>query len=111
MAAASRISSVSGLKANPHIAKGTLLQVFAELVDDFLHQYHLLACIDILDRLEDFCVVTELCARLDECLHILREAAAAIAAARIDELIADPAVTADAFADFVHICTNALTNI
>ncbi len=46
-----------------------------------------------------------------QCLHVLREARAAVACARVDEVPADARVRADALADLLDVGTDAFGNV
>ena len=88
----------------PH-GDGLALEVrfSAEALCEFVEKYGLLVFVDFFDGLEDAHLVAVLLGGLDEGLHVLGEAASAVAAAGVEELRADAGVAADALPHHVHV--------
>ena len=103
----SRFAHVVGLGLEgeaPH-GDGLALEVFrtTEALRELVEQHRLLVFVHFFDSLQNTHLVAVLLGGLDECLHVLGEAASAVAAARVEELRADAGVAADALADHVHV--------
>jgi VanZ family protein len=84
---ASRMSSVLGLKARPQMAKVRPREVFAEARHDLVDQHVLLALVGVLHGLQHAELDAVLAAGVDQRLHVLREAAAAVARAGVQEVV------------------------
>ena len=106
--------------ANPHLSGSGLQIRFNDLdtiidiaygTDNLVVDDALLLLVDTLHSFDDFHVITVLQAGMHQCLYVFGEAAAAIAAASIEELGADTGVGADALANAVDIGADALTEV
>ena len=88
----------------PH-GDGLALEVrfSAEALCEFVEKNRLLVFVDFFDSLEHAHLVAVLLGGLDEGLHVLRETASTVAAARVEELRADAGVATDALTDHVHV--------
>ncbi len=110
IAGASRMSSVRGLNARPHSA---IVLPFSEpkwrciLLDQQL----LLRGVDLLDGFQDLEGVALVLRELEDRLDVLREAAAAVAAAREQEGGADALVRGDGAADLVDVGAVLLADV
>ncbi len=102
-----RFAHVVGLGLEGEAPHGNrlALEVFrsAEVLCEFVEEYGLLVFVDFFDSLEHAHLVAVLLGGFDEGLHVLGEAASAVAAAGVEELRTDAGVAADAFADHVHV--------
>ncbi len=94
-----------GLEGEAPHGDGLALEVrfAAEALCEFVEKYGLLVFVDFFDSLEDAHLVAVLLGGLDEGLHVLGEAASAVAAAGVEELRADAGVAADALPHHVHV--------
>ena len=82
------MSSVFGERQAPQ-REGFALQIAAEVVFDKAVQLVFLLVVDLLNRLQQLRLVTDLLRRADQRLDIFREARTTVAAARVDEVITD----------------------
>ncbi len=92
------MSSVLGLKARPQRAKVTPREIGTEVLPQAGHELVFLAVVDPLHRMEQRGITANLAGGVDQRLDVLGEAGAAIAAAGIDEVMADARVGAYALA-------------
>ena len=98
-------------RQSPH-GDGLALQALAfEGPLQLLEEDALLSLVDALHSLQHLHGVSVLVGRLDECFHVLGEAAAAISAAGIEELAANARVRAYACAYHINICAHALAKV
>ena len=77
----------------------------------FLEEHTLLFFVHPLNSFQHLHRVAILVSRLDESLHILREARTAIAAAGIEELTSDTGVGTNTCTNHIHVGTHSLTQI
>ena len=75
----------------------------AKTLGELVEKHRLLVFVHFFDGLENAHLVAVLFGGLDEGLHVLRETASTVAAARVEELRADAGVATDALTDHVHV--------
>ena len=75
----------------------------AKTLCEFVEQHRLLVFVDFFDSLENAHPVAVLFGSLDQSLHVFREAASTVAAARVEEFAADTGIATDALTDHVHV--------
>jgi hypothetical protein len=78
-------------------------QVVAEALDDAVHQHVLLALVGALHRLQQVQRLAHRAGAVQQRLHVLGKARAAVAAAGVQELVADARVAADAAAHLFDV--------
>ncbi len=74
-------------------------------------QLHLLIVVDVFHRFQQARHITDMLSSADQRLNVFREAGAAVAAARIDKVVADTGIGADALTHFLDIRAQALSQV
>ncbi|ABA49950.1 hypothetical protein BURPS1710b_2989 [Burkholderia pseudomallei 1710b] len=112
-ASARRFAHVVGvrLEREPPDSERAARQIGAVALFDLVEQHVLLCVVHVLDRLENPERLTVFARGANERLHVLRKARAAVADARIQEVIADPRIGADPAAHRLDVGADAIREI
>ena len=110
-AGASRMSSVSGLKARPHKAKRLPRSDPPKCFSALRTSTSFWHFVDRFHRVEQAQRQPGRSGAVQDGLHVLRKARSAVAGAGIEERIADAGVRADAFADFLDVPAEGLREV
>jgi len=89
----------------------TTLQITTEVAGELLEEHVLLRLVYSLDSFEDTHRTAMLLRRADEGLHILGEARASIATARVEELTPDTGITTDTLAHHGDVGTDGFAEV
>ncbi len=103
--AAGRLAHVVGvgLERQAPEREGLSFEVAFEMRADLFEDHRLLRVVAVLDRLHERRLEAGAARGVDQRLHVLGEARAAVAGAGIDEMVADALVRADALADHLDV--------
>src|SRR2546430_7362205 len=100
-----------GFEGESPYGNGSTLETRGEVSLHLAEQHFLLSSVHRLHRVQDLRLVSGLVGRADERLHVLREAGAAVAGARIDEAVTDARIRADADAHLLDVGADALGDV